>query len=198
MIASGAGDASGSKISVVAEREVYRGWRRMVQRDIQMPTGEVHTFDVLASERESVLVFPWCSATKSATLIREYSPACQSFDSGVVAGIVEKDKHASALEAAKFELEEEGHLTGGTWFPLLSRTSGLDKYNESRFHVFLVLDPSKATSPRALDDAEYIEIESGVSACEVRSRIADGQLSVVSSYTCLLALEKLRELNELP
>jgi hypothetical protein len=33
----------------------------------------------------------------------------------------EVGKHRSPLEAAKFELEEEAALEGGTWVPLMAR-----------------------------------------------------------------------------
>ncbi len=45
-------------------------------------------------------------------MIREYCPAQNSFDSGVVAGAVEDLKHKSPCEAAAHELEEEAHLIG--------------------------------------------------------------------------------------
>ncbi len=46
-------------------------------------------------------------------MIREYSLAQNSFDSGVVAGAIEDIKHESLSEAAAHELEEEAHLIGG-------------------------------------------------------------------------------------
>ncbi len=93
-------------------------------------------------------------------MIKEYSPAQNSFDSGVVAGAVEEAKHESPSEAAAHELEEEAHLVGdettqlppskyapankhyitmyidtfigGEWIPLLTSPTGTDKYSESR------------------------------------------------------------------
>ncbi len=45
-------------------------------------------------------------------MISEYSPAQNSFDSGVIAGAIEDVKHESPHEAATHELEEEAHLIG--------------------------------------------------------------------------------------
>ncbi len=61
---------------------------------------------------------------------------------GTVAGMYEKRKHLSPLEAAQFELEEEA-LRTSEWYPLLSgddnnTTAPLDKYSTNRFHAYLL------------------------------------------------------------
>eukprot|EP00638_Chattonella_subsalsa_P014322 CAMPEP_0117809592 /NCGR_PEP_ID=MMETSP0948-20121206/20828_1 /TAXON_ID=44440 /ORGANISM="Chattonella subsalsa, Strain CCMP2191" /LENGTH=146 /DNA_ID=CAMNT_0005645433 /DNA_START=365 /DNA_END=805 /DNA_ORIENTATION=- len=116
------------------------------------------------------------------------------------AGMYEKQKHSSPLEAAKFELEEEAHLTGGTWINLLKdeETSiPVDKYSTNRFHCYLVLDPEEADNPRELDAEEYITIEKGYTKSQIMDLIAGGKMNIMSSYTCLLAFEKLRDLGYL-
>ncbi len=95
-------------------------------------------------------------------MIREYTPAHHSFDSGVIAGAVDND-HESPCEAAAHEMEEEAHLigdettqlspinmqqltnttlqciytsVGGKWIPLLNSPTGTDKYSETRSVLF--------------------------------------------------------------
>lgn len=49
-------------------------------------------------------VFVWHTQTKTLTLIKEFAPGREEVAHGVVAGMYEKNKHASPLEAAKFEV----------------------------------------------------------------------------------------------
>lgn len=49
-------------------------------------------------------------------------------------------KHASALECAQFELEEEAQLRTNAWVSLLANQSiamSFDKYSDNKFHPFL-------------------------------------------------------------
>ncbi|CAN0534828.1 unnamed protein product, partial [Scytosiphon promiscuus] len=63
----------------------------------------------------SVVVLVWHTDSKTLTLINEFAPGREEVSYGVVAGMYEKNKHDSPLQAAKYELEEEAHLLGGTW-----------------------------------------------------------------------------------
>ncbi|CAM9466638.1 unnamed protein product [Chrysoparadoxa australica] len=207
--------------SFVSDRIVYENYRRMLQRDIKLPTGKVVTFDVLDQEHESVLVFVWHTATSTTTLIKEFQPGkwwhtnkqmtdctcshdipssisgLNEMGLGIVAGMYEPTKHQSPLEAAQFELEEEAHLEGGEWSPLLCRNStvGMDKYSTNRCHAFLVVDPTPSLSPRPLDPEEFIEIVKNVPLDLVFELMSSGQLTIISSYTVLMAIEKLRALG---
>lgn len=49
-------------------------------------------------------VFVWHTQTKTLTLIKEFAPGREEVAHGVVAGMYEKNKHASPLQAAKFEV----------------------------------------------------------------------------------------------
>ena len=80
-----------------------------------------------AGSNRAVLIFAWDTKTKTATLVSEYMPGANARKIGVAAGLVE-EKHSgegadnAALTAAKFELEEECHLVGGTWLQLTNDT----------------------------------------------------------------------------
>ena len=46
----------------------------------------------------------WHTTSKTLTLIKEFSPGREVVAHGVVAGVYEKNKHDSPLQAAKFEV----------------------------------------------------------------------------------------------
>ena len=118
---------------------------------------------------------------------------------GTVAGMYEKKKHSSPLEAAQFELEEEAHLRTSEWYQLLSgdddTSTPLDKYSTNKFHAYLALNCEEVSNPKPLDDEEYIIIERNVSYRRLMQLVTSGQINVVSSYAILLAIRKLRELG---
>lgn len=49
-------------------------------------------------------VFVWHTDSKTLTLIKEFAPGRETVAHGVVAGMYEKDKHESPLQAAKYEV----------------------------------------------------------------------------------------------
>lgn len=119
---------------------------------------------------------------------------------GVAAGLVE-DKHNDGesdqcLTAAKFELEEEAQLVGGTWLKLTDDTI-MDKYATTVVRVYLVIDAQKAENPRPLDDEEDITIASGITVPEILGIMAKGEMNVVAGWASLCAIAKLRELGEI-
>lgn len=57
-------------------------------------------------EDPSVAVFVWHTQTKTLTLIKEFAPGREEVAHGVVAGMYEKNKHDSPLQAAKFEVSQ--------------------------------------------------------------------------------------------
>lgn len=96
------------------------------------------------------------------------------------------------------QLDEEAHLHGGTWYPLGERVNTsicADKYSTNEFFCWLVVDPVITSTPRALDDEEFIEIVRGVSMQTAMSMVTRGELSVVSGFVVLLGARKLRQLG---
>ncbi len=99
----------------------YTGWRQIIRRTVLAPPRPHHgekviEFDIIDQSKSrndpenssrAVIVFAWNSTSKTATMIREYMPACHRILNGLAAGIVEGDKHVDDLVAARFELEEE-------------------------------------------------------------------------------------------
>ena len=148
----------------------------------------------------AVTIFCWDSKTKTATMVREYHPGPDALLVGCAAGIVENDKHIgdnSMLIAAQMELEEECHLRGGTWIPLVKRPISMDKYTSTNIFAYLVLDAMHVDNPKPLDDEEEIEIVRNVPCERIMEMIRHGEMNVVGSWVCLLAMEKLRELGEI-
>ncbi len=187
-------------IEIVDEELVYSGWRTILKRRVKMRNGKLVDFDLVGVKTGdgAVLVFAWDSKTKTCTVIREYMPASNKILWGLAAGLIE-DKHGQNTEiAARHELEEECHLKGGTWIPLLTKPAQMDKYALTAIQCYLVIDPETATNPKPLDEEEDIEIVTGVTIPEVLGYIRDGEMNLVGGYGSLLAIEKLRELGEYP
>lgn len=146
------------------------------------------------------IVFAWCTKTKTATIIKEYNPGCDRILAGLAAGIVEIGKHGSDYDlAARQELEEECHLSGGTWYRLLNDnvSIAMDKYVVTEIVAYLVIDPVKVDNPSPLDLEEDIEIVVGVTADEILEMIRGGDMNCIGGFASLLAIEKLRSLGEI-
>lgn len=197
---------------IINDERVYDGpWRRVVRRTVQrrryLPddTTDVLQFDIVDMPRKNgaVIIFAWNTTSKTATIIREYMPGPHRTLSGLAAGIVEDEtKHSSSLIAAQYELEEECHLTNGTWYRLTSHESvsiPMDKYVSTEITPYLVINPEHVTNraPRPLDNEEDITIVHGVTPAEIVKMIYEGEFNIVGGWASLLALEKLRELGEI-
>lgn len=99
---------------------------------------------------------------------------------------------------SRLQLEEEAHLLGGTWHTLCDdaeTTVNADKYSSNEFYCWLVVDPEVTTTPKAMDDEEFIEIKRGVSIQQCMAMLGRGELSVVSSFVVLMGARKLRQLG---
>ena len=94
--------------------------------------------------------------------------------------------------------KEECHLTGGTWIALCRNPSAMDKYTTTTISCFLVLDPEHETNPRPIDAEEDIEIVNNVRIPQILTWIQNGEMNLVGAWGCLLAIEKLRELELYP
>lgn len=62
---------------------------------------------------------------------------------------------------------------------------------------YLVIDPKIVANPRPLDPDEDIEIVRGVDLATIWTLIKEGRMNLVGGWACMLAIEKLRELDEL-
>ena len=96
------------------------------------------------------------------------------------------------------QLEEEAALLGGTWHPLCEdaeTTVNADKYSSNEFYCWLVVDPEITSTPKPMDDEEFIEIKRGVSMQQCMSMLSRGELSIVSSFVVLMGARKLRQLG---
>jgi len=197
----GAGSQDDPEVEMLREEAAWVGpFRSILSRTIRLPgsrAGDI-VFDVLSpASTESVLVVCWDSATRTATLIREYHPGPLVWQYGVIAGGYEPHKHDSPMTAARFELEEEAQLEGGRWVPLLNTAGSLahDKYSTERFFPWLVIDAKPCESPRECDTEESIRVEHGFTASTLRELIRQGAMNCPSSFAVLLALERLQEMD---
>jgi hypothetical protein len=198
---SSAGSPHKSLPEIIGQVVAYRRWRTITERAIRFPGNKVVDFDLVGlngANCGAVLIFAWDSSTKTATLVREYHPGPHAYLHGVAAGIVEEDKHSGNVElAAQHELEEECHLAGGRWFLLTPQPLAMDKYTTTKVSAFLVVDALHVPDPRPQDDEEDIEIIRGVGIPQILEMISRGEFNMVGTFACLMAMNKLRELNEI-
>ena len=151
-----------------------------------------------------VVVFAYDSASATATLIREFAQAAPPHAAtvlGLPCGGYDPKKHGSMEEAARRELSEEVHLTGGTWHRLLPEGHpGIleAKWCRNRFTPFLCVDPAADDAPGARDAEEHIQVLRGVSLERLREAMAGGEMLPPSVQTCVSALERLRREGLLP
>jgi len=215
-------NSNDSQYEIMEERLAYSRWRTIVQRRVRSPKGHIIDFDVIGQRihdstapievHGAVLALAYHTETKSFTLIREYNPGSHCILYGPAAGMLEsgsKHNNSNPLVAAQMELEEECHLAGGTWYRLVDevneRTSRyfplggvfVGKYENTEMVPYLVVDPVLVSNPRPLDATEDIEIVRHVTLEELRRMLTSGQMTVVGSWTALLALDKLRQLGEI-
>lgn len=126
---------NGAGFTIISERPVFQRYQTIWDRKVRFPDGHVVSYDVFGNEQsnfKSVFVFPFHSATQTVTLIKEYSPGANEEQFSFVAGMFERDKHASLEQAAYSELSEEAHLKGGKLMPLSVNDTGIsaDKYSK--------------------------------------------------------------------
>lgn len=190
--------STNSNFEILSETVLFKRYQTVYKRDIRYPNGRVVSFDVLGNERsefQSVFVFPFNTATRTATLIREYSPGRNAEQLSLVAGMFESTKHPSLDHAARAELSEEAHLSHGTLMPLSSSGFAADKYSMNTFFYYLALDCQQDLQPGPRDEEEWIHVVPGVPLSEVRKSITDGLFNVPHSLCALLALDKLRDMG---
>lgn len=187
-----------SDFIVKSRKIVYDGWRKVAQKEIMMPNQRISKFDVVTQGAPSVAVFIWDRASSTATLVQEYHPGVQRLMYGMVAGMYEGDKHATILDCAKDELEEEAHLSSDHWIPLLdsnNTAAPFEKYSDNELYPFLALDCRPVLNPKPADAEEFITVHSNISHARLLDMISSGQMNIVSSYTALLGIRKLKELG---
>ena len=187
-----------SAFNVVSESLVYDGWRKISRKQIRLPNNKTAAFDIVEQKSPSVTVFIWDSESSTATLVQEYHPGIEKMMYGAVAGMFEGHKHATILDCAKDELEEEAQLASDTWIPLLEDASAaipFEKYSDNKLYPFLALDCRPVLNPKPADDEEFITVHRNVSHSRLLSMISAGELNIISSFTVLLGIRKLVELG---
>jgi hypothetical protein len=214
-----------SEYELVGDTTAFRGWRNVLERSVRYPSGRVvhfHLTEQSGSSNRAVLVLAWDRSTKTCTLIREYMPSRHQLVTGLAAGMVEEDHHHHvdsnatstgdglldplvAVEAsARRELAEECRLEGGTWHALTPPDGVvLDKYCTTKLHAYLVINATPMnheTSDQVhhRDDAEEgMQVLSGVPLEQLQEWIDEGELTVVGAWGAMLAIERLRSLQEI-
>ena len=183
---------------ITKDQIVFEGYRNIVRRDVTLPNGVSASYDIVSQKHESVVVFVWDRHRSSCTLIQEYHPGVDRNMFGTVAGMFERDKHSSPLHAAQCELEEEVQLRTSCWYPLLDTaitSIPLDKYSNNKFWPYLAIDCEPVLKAKPMDEDECIVVEREVSYDRLMQLLSTGQMNMVSAFTVLLAMKKLKELG---
>lgn len=184
---------------VVQERVVYNGWRRVIQRDVVLPSGIQTSYDIYTQSAPCVVIFVWDTITKTTTLLREFYPGPMKVMYGAAGGVFEEKKHNSPLECAQMELEEEAQLRADNenWIPLVTGGQGMpfDKYSDNILHPYLVLNCQLVDNPLPMDAEEWIIVERNVSYTRLMDLIVDGQLTFPTTIAALLGTRRLQELG---
>jgi hypothetical protein len=195
---AGSGFNKTSSFKVVSESLVYDGWRKVNRKQILLPNNKTAAFDVVTQNSPSITVFIWDRESSTATLVQEYHPGVEKMMYGAVAGMFEGHKHATILDCAKDELEEEAQLASDNWIPLLHDASAaipFEKYSNNTLYPFLALDCRPVLNPKPADDEEFITVHRNVSHSQLVKMINSGELNIISSFTVLLGIRKLVELG---
>lgn len=181
---------------LVSETLSYKRYQTVHERLVRYPDGREVSFDVVGTaSRSSVFVFPYNTTTRTATLLREYSPGIHGLTYGFVAGMYEPNKHASVEAAAYDELSEEAHLKHGTLIALNSSEISTDKYSTNSFNFFLSLDACRDEKPKNRDAEEFIEIYENIDVNQIGNMVKQGMFNTPSSLLALLAIDELRKRN---
>ena len=187
-----------SSFKVVSETLVYDGWRKVNRKQILLPNNKTAAFDIVTQKTPSVTVFIWDRESSTATLVQEYHPGIEKMMYGAVAGMFEGHKHATILDCAKDELEEEAQLASDNWIPLLNDASAaipFEKYSNNTLYPFLALDCRPVLNPKPADDEEFITVHKNISHSQLIKMVTAGELNIISSFTVLLGIRKLVELG---
>jgi hypothetical protein len=192
--------------TVVSEATVYKRFLQVEDRVVAYPDGRQASFDIVGHPKNNyvfTVVFTYHSRSNSVTLLREFAQAAPPYAAHVLTlpcGGFEPRKHADMLAAAKAELSEEAHLTGGEWHRLLPEGHpGVleSKWCRNRFTPFLCIDPTDDAVPGARDAEEKIEILREWPLERLRRAMAEGELLLPSLQTCVSALSWLRDAGRL-
>lgn len=205
LLSGSASSDSDLAFTKLAERVAWQGKYRTIKTiDWKLPNGKNVSYDVLTQAKEgkgSVTVFAFNRRDRTATLVREFHPGAETLQLGTINGMFEADKHATPLQCAQMELEEEAQLRcsdDGHWIPLYdTATRGIcmDKYSDNFVRPFLALDAEHVPDARPPDDTEFISVVDGLGYDDVMRLVRRGEINVASSHCVLLAYRKLEDMG---
>lgn len=192
--------ARAGDFEIISQERIFHRYQSVYARTVRYPSGQTVSYDVIGNARSdfmSVFVFPFDRVTRTATILREYSPGRNRETPSFVAGMFERGKHSNLEEAARAELSEEALLTGGELERLTMGDGGVaaDKYSLNEFHFYLAFDAQPDERPGARDEEEWISVERGLPLEEVRRMVVAGEFNTPNSLLAMLALTRLREIG---
>lgn len=207
--AAGMCDLTRTKYKIVSEREVYKRYLTLYDREVQftsVDSGEVQRlhFDVVGHPQcafRFAVVFPFHPYKDGrpggeVTVIREYGQGVNALMYCLPTGGFDPVRHASLEECARAELSEEAHLCGGQLVRLLAEDHmGLSevKWCMNRFIPYLVIAPQQDLDPGSRDAEEMVMSSSRLDLVEFKKLLKSGDMSLPSITTSYFALDYLQE-----
>jgi hypothetical protein len=192
---------TGPSFRIVSERVAHSRYIDVLDRVVEYPNGEQHSFDIASSRNSGnlfVTVFPFRLSDNTVHLIKEFCQGALPANSlcyTLPCGGYDQRKHESVEDAALAELSEELQMKTKTLIRLIPPDHpGLleVKWCRNRFIPFLALDIFPDPQPAALDAEEYIEKLDGVSFADCKKIISNGEMLLPSGITCFMAMEYLQ------
>ncbi|CAK0779473.1 hypothetical protein CVIRNUC_004783 [Coccomyxa viridis] len=197
---------------VTREEVVHRRYLTLYDRRIRFPAhqgkqAQEHEYDIIGHPQLNfsfVVVFPFHPYTDGrpggeVTLLREHCQGPNAMLYTLPTGGFDPRKSPSALAAARAELSEEAHLSGGEWVELLEpEHPGIAevKWCRNRFRPFLCIGPQKDDAPGQRDAEEFIEVHR-FDIVELRGMLTACDMLLPSMTTSFLAFNKLASMRQL-
>ncbi|ORX49917.1 hypothetical protein DM01DRAFT_1409363 [Hesseltinella vesiculosa] len=192
------GTAAKVLVETISHKRFITVWNRQTEFD----DGRIIEWDVVGHHTPYptfVVVFAYNTTNKTTCILKEYCQGTNEIKYTCVAGSVDRRKHQSPMESAKYELSEEARLTGGDWVCLLppEQQDGISelKWGRNRFVPYLCLNPEIDAKPRQRDLEECIQVVNDVPIADLKRFITKGEMMLPSVQTCWMALEYLAEQN---
>ena len=206
---------------ILDEKTVYAGYISVLRRRVEFAspgaladgarandaaaatTSEIVDFDIAghpSTTFKCAVVLPYHSDTNEVTVVREYAHGPGRYTYALPSGNFDPKNHKDLHDTAVHELEEEAHLTKGTWHALLPRDHpGVPevKWCANAFTPYLCVDPEAHGAPKSRD---WVETVSGqrverVDMDEFVAMLTEGRLLLPSIATGFMAIARLRQLG---
>ncbi|KAI9298291.1 hypothetical protein K502DRAFT_283540, partial [Neoconidiobolus thromboides FSU 785] len=186
---------------IVSQSLQYSRYLKLYSQTVHFPKqNKIIDYDIVGHnlKHQFIVCCVYHSATKTFTLIQEYSQGNNNLLFGFVSGGFDNKKHLDIDACVKAEVLEEVGYSDGKLVNLLDyfnnekRNIGKEsegileiKWGTNKFYPYLLIDPilSKKENERELDYEEYIKIIENITLEELEEYILNGKFYLPSTQT---------------